>query len=105
MVLLWKIAKLQKDNIETFTQIMHAKLMYILKNSSDKFHIQGLNVCDKKYMLVENKREYYQQYRWVVCGHQEIAIQIVDNYRWCVSHCVINSWYSIGQCLVQSINI
>lgn len=46
----------------------HAKLMYILKNSSDKFHIQALNVCDKKYMLAENKREYYEHYQWVVCG-------------------------------------
>jgi len=46
----------------------HAKLMYILQNISDKFHIQALNVCDKKYMLTENKREYYETYRWVVCG-------------------------------------
>ena len=44
-------------------------LPYILENTlSDKFHIQILNVCDKKYKNTENKREYYSQYRWVVCG-------------------------------------
>jgi hypothetical protein len=35
---------------------------------TDKFHIQILNVTDKKYTDVEHLAEYYQQYRWVVCG-------------------------------------
>ena len=35
---------------------------------SDKFHIQILNVLDKKYKNLDRKREMYQQYRWVVCG-------------------------------------
>ena len=44
-------------------------LLYILKNSNpDKFHIQILNVCDKKYKEFNLKKEYYNQYRWVVCG-------------------------------------
>jgi hypothetical protein len=41
----------------------------ILKSIHDeKFHIQVLNVNDKKYIHPEWKHEYYRQYRWVVCG-------------------------------------
>ena len=42
------------------------KLPYVLNNVSDKFHIQVMGVCDKKYKHPENKREYYEQYRWLV---------------------------------------
>jgi hypothetical protein len=35
---------------------------------SDKFHIQILNVCDKRFKDSANKREYYNQYRWIMCG-------------------------------------
>jgi len=34
----------------------------------DKFHLQVLNVVDKKYKESEHKREFYDQYRWVMCG-------------------------------------
>ena len=34
----------------------------------DKFHLQVLNVTDKKFVEDEHLHEYYQQYRWVVCG-------------------------------------
>jgi hypothetical protein len=40
----------------------------ILNRITNKFHIQILNVCDKKYKLIENKKEYYERYRYVVCG-------------------------------------
>jgi hypothetical protein len=40
----------------------------ILSTITDKFHIQVLNVNDKKYKQPENKREYYNTYRYVVCG-------------------------------------
>lgn len=44
-------------------------LLKILNDSrGDKFHIQILNVCDKKYKEKNNKKEMYQQYRWIVCG-------------------------------------
>lgn len=43
-------------------------VLNILNNIPDKFYIQILNVNDKKYKLPENKREYYSQYRYVVCG-------------------------------------
>lgn len=40
----------------------------ILHNTSNKFHIQILNVQDKKYILECNKKEYYKTYPWLVCG-------------------------------------
>jgi hypothetical protein len=43
-------------------------LLYVLDNISDKFHIQILNVCDKRYKENIHKREMYTTYRWIVCG-------------------------------------
>lgn len=43
-------------------------LLEILNHVDEKFRLQILNVCDKKFLLPENKHEYYNQYRWVVCG-------------------------------------
>jgi tetratricopeptide (TPR) repeat protein len=44
-------------------------LLNILHNTNkEKFHLQILNVCDKKYKEPENKREMYLHYRWIVCG-------------------------------------
>jgi len=34
----------------------------------DRFHLQVLNVVDKKFKEPENKREFYNQYRWIMCG-------------------------------------
>ncbi len=45
-----------------------SKLLYVLDNITDKFHIQILNVVDKKYKEDKYKNEYYHQYRWLVCG-------------------------------------
>jgi hypothetical protein len=50
---------------EDYTQ---EKFMSLLERITDKFHINILNVNDKKYKLAENKREYYQTYPYVVCG-------------------------------------
>lgn len=48
---------------------MPSKILHLLSNISDnKFYIQRLNVVDKKYKIKENKKEYYNQYRWLVCG-------------------------------------
>jgi hypothetical protein len=44
------------------------KFLNILYNITDKFHIQVLNVNDKKFQLDENKREYYSSYKYVVAG-------------------------------------
>ena len=43
-------------------------LLYILNNITDKFHIQILNVCDKKYKESTNKHRMYDKYRWIACG-------------------------------------
>jgi hypothetical protein len=43
-------------------------LIDCLRNVSEKFHLQILNVTDKKYIKREHKEEFYQQYRWIVCG-------------------------------------
>jgi hypothetical protein len=46
----------------------HAKMMRLLHSITDKFHIQILNVCNKRFKEPAQKREFYQQYRWIVCG-------------------------------------
>jgi hypothetical protein len=51
---------------ENYEKNMLLKILHDSK--SDKFHLQILNVCDKKYKEKHNKREMYQQYRWIVCG-------------------------------------
>jgi hypothetical protein len=38
------------------------------KTNQNKFHLQILNVCNKKYITDENLKEYYSEYRWIVCG-------------------------------------
>ena len=43
-------------------------IYYILNNVTDKFHIQVLNVNDKRFKEDQYKSEYYQHYRYVVCG-------------------------------------
>jgi tetratricopeptide (TPR) repeat protein len=38
------------------------------KCENDKFHLQILNVCDKNLINDNRLHEYYNQYRWIVCG-------------------------------------
>ena len=59
-------------------------LLENITNCSDNFQIQILNVCDKKYKNNENLREYYSQYRYIVCGGffttgKEIGIKILED--------------------------
>jgi len=42
-------------------------LINVLNRSTDKFHLQILNVNDKRFKYKE-KHEFYQRYRWVICG-------------------------------------
>lgn len=44
------------------------RLHSVLHHITDKFHLQILNVEDKRYKKTEYKREYYQQARWVAVG-------------------------------------
>jgi tetratricopeptide (TPR) repeat protein len=53
------------------------------KCSENKFHLQILNVCNKDLYKEENLREYYRQYRWIVCGclfitGKELGIKILN---------------------------
>jgi hypothetical protein len=62
------------------------KFLYILNNLTDKFHIQILNVNDKKYKLDQNKKEYYNTYKYVVAGGfftcgKEIGIKILNRLK------------------------
>ncbi len=49
-------------------QYNNHSLLHVLHHVTDKFHLQILNVTDKKYKQPEWKREYYMEYRWVACG-------------------------------------
>jgi hypothetical protein len=51
---------------ENYEKNMLLKILNDCK--SDKFHIQILNVCNKKYKEDKYKKEMYEQYRWIVCG-------------------------------------
>jgi hypothetical protein len=64
-----------------------SKMLYVLNNlDAEKFHIQILNPWEKKYLLEENKREYYSKYRFVVCGGffacgKDIGIKVLNRVK------------------------
>jgi hypothetical protein len=63
------IDSVSRENMAKICENYNHSILYSALNATtEKFHIQVLNVCDKKFLKKENKREYYQQYRWVVCG-------------------------------------
>lgn len=67
------------------TNYKNNMLLNILdKCSKDKFHLQILNVNNKKYIKEENLSEYYSSYKWVVCGclfisGKDIGIKILED--------------------------
>jgi hypothetical protein len=65
----WIDANLGSNNLSKVCEnYENNMLLSVLNNLTDKFHIQILNVCDKKFKDPSNKREMYEQYRWIVCG-------------------------------------
>jgi hypothetical protein len=68
----WIDSNLKSDNsnnIKICEDYMSNKIPLLLSNiKDDKFHIQIMNVNDKKFLKLENKKEFYDRYRWVVCG-------------------------------------
>jgi hypothetical protein len=54
-----KICENYENNI--LLKILH-------ETKPNKFHIQILNICDKKFKEKEKKREMYEEYRYIVCG-------------------------------------
>ena len=64
----WIDANIGKNFSKIAEDYQPGMLLNCLRQASDKFHIQVLTAIDKKFLKGENKPEYYQQYRWVVCG-------------------------------------
>jgi tetratricopeptide (TPR) repeat protein len=65
----WIDSNVGKNFSKICTNYKNNMLLYILQNcKEDKFHIQILNVCDKNLIKEERLREYYNEYRWIVCG-------------------------------------
>jgi hypothetical protein len=64
----WIDSNVSKNFEKICTNYDKNMLLDVLQNCSDQFNLQILNVCDKKFKDYENKREFYQQYRWIVCG-------------------------------------
>jgi len=61
-------------------------LVDVLNRITDKYHIQVLNVTDKRFAKKEHKKEYYLQYRWVMCGSfftcgKESGIRILNRLK------------------------
>lgn len=65
----WIDAFLGKDTVRICKKY-HIHFLPNLLNqvTDDKFHIQVLNVYDKKFKLPENKRDYFSKYKFVVSG-------------------------------------
>jgi len=64
----WIDSNLGPNNCKIAVNYNHNMLLKVLNHDTEKFHIQVMNVCDKKYKEKINKKEMYLQYRWVVCG-------------------------------------
>lgn len=64
----WIDANIGVDASKIATKYTPNLLPDILNKVTDKFHIQILNVVDKRFKKLENLREYYSHYPWVVCG-------------------------------------
>jgi len=64
----WIDSSLGSDKLRICQNYENNSLLYALNNLTDKFQIQILNVNDKKYKNKEFKKEYYDRYRYVVCG-------------------------------------
>lgn len=65
----WIDSNVGKNFSKICTNYKKNMLLNVLHNSLiDKFQIQILNVCDKNLIKEERLKEYYNQYRWIVCG-------------------------------------
>lgn len=70
----WIDSNIGENFSKICTNYKNNMLLKVLEEAPvDKFSLQILNVCDKKFTKEENLREYYQAYRWVVCGCLFIA--------------------------------
>jgi hypothetical protein len=79
----WIDANLNNNFSKICKNYTNNMLLYILNNINEKFRIQILNVCDKKYKELIYKKEYYESYKWVVCGclfttGKEIGVKVLN---------------------------
>lgn len=82
----WIDANLGRNGSKISRSYTNNLLLRILDQVDDRFHLQLLNVVDKKYKQPENKREYYLHYRWVACGclfttSSELGIRILSRIK------------------------
>jgi hypothetical protein len=64
----WVDSNLGPNNCKIAQNYTKNMFLKVLNHDSEKFHIQVMNVCNKKFKEKIHKREMYEQYRWVVCG-------------------------------------
>lgn len=68
----WTDIFLGKDNVR-FCEDYNIDVLPTLLNNvcamDTKFHLQVQCITDVNYIQPKNKREYYSQYQWVVCGN------------------------------------
>lgn len=89
----WIDSALSKDGLKICEGNFNNLLLYNLKHAPNKFHLQILNVQDKKFKLDLHKKEYYNQPRWVVVGGffttpAEIGMKILTRLEDIVIHTV-----------------
>jgi len=64
----WMDSNLGPKALKISQDYQNHMILRVLHQLTDKFHLQLMNVTDKKYKQWEHKREYYQEYRWIACG-------------------------------------
>jgi len=64
----WIDSNLGPNALKISHNYQNNMLLHVLHHLTDKFHLQLMNVVDKKYKEPSHKREYYMEYRWIACG-------------------------------------
>jgi hypothetical protein len=83
----WIDANIGENFSKICTNYKNNMLLDVLTHADPKkFTLQVMNVCNKKYTLEENLREYYSRYQWVVCGclfitGKEVGIEILNDLK------------------------
>ena len=81
------LATAHAPNIKIAEQYTPNMVPWLLHRIPDRlFHIQVLNVEEKRFCDPEHWREYYAQYRWVVCGSffvcgADVGMRVLDRLK------------------------
>lgn len=97
----WIDSNLEENGRKICDYDFNRLLMYNIKNAPEKFHLQILNVEDKKYKQPEFKKEYYSRARWVAMGGlfttpKEIGIKILSRLHEIIKN-TIEAGYGHGE--------